>query len=68
MGLPTLEKGRGRLARGLLLSLGEAHMVSAPRGQETEQKAGTTYKAWVRAQGNIPKGENNVGMDRAGPT
>lgn len=47
--------------------MGEAHVVSAPRGQGTEQRTEVTYKAWFKAQGNITKGANNVGMkDRGG--
>lgn len=52
MGLLSLEKGRGQVGLGhALSSLGKAHRVSGPREQGTEQKAGTTYKAWVRAEG-----------------
>lgn len=42
----------------LFSHFGEAHMVSAPRAQGTEQRAGTTYKAYVKAQENTPKGDN----------
>lgn len=64
------EEGEGLAGRRTeLLSLGEAHRVSALRGQRTERRAEVTYKAWVRAQRNVPGGENDVGVkDRGGPT
>lgn len=57
------EEGEG-LAGGRteLLSLGEAHRVAALRGQRTEQRAEVKYKAWIRAQGNVPGGKNDVGV------
>lgn len=64
------EEGEGPEGRRTELpSLGETHGVSALRGQRKERRAEVTYKAWNRAQRNVPGGENDVGAkDKGGPT